>query len=134
MANIVEIQNLIDGPRNLVVKVAAILDTSDLALTDLAVPSARSDIGPFAGMKASRFRIDKIEYDIEDTLAMNLFWVAGPNQLIWSLAGRGIIDAWPYGGLQNTAGGATGAIQFNTAGWAASGVLSANATFWLVKQ
>ena len=125
MANIADIQILTDGPRHTVVKLSGILDTADIAVTDLLDPALRSDMGPFAGMKASQYRIDKITYEIEDTLAVNLFWDATADVLIASLVGRGEIDAYPYGGLQNNSGaGKTGKIQYSTAGWAVSGVLS----------
>ena len=125
MANIADIQVLIDGPRHTVVKLSGILDTSDIGVTDLLDPALRSDMGPFAGMKASQYRIDRINYDVEDTLAINLFWDATADVLITSLTGRGEVDSYPYGGLQNNSGaGKTGKIQYSTAGWAVSGILS----------
>ena len=125
MANIADIQILTDGPRHTVVRLAGILDTADIAITDLLDPALRSDIGPFMGMKAAQYRIDRINYEVEDTLALNLFWNATANVLIASFVGRGIIDAQPYGGLQNNSGaGKTGKIQYSTQGWAVSGILS----------
>lgn len=133
MANIVDLQILHDGRRNTVVKLTGIIDTADIAITDLLDPAARSDMDP--GIKATEYRVDKITYDIEDSLALNLYWDATADVLMTSLVGRGVLDAWPYGGLRNNAGaGKTGKIQYSTIGWAASGVISFTAILQCVKR
>ena len=134
MANSTAIQILVDGPRNVVVKVTGILDTSDVAVTDLLDPSTLSDFN-INGQKATQLAIKKIMYNVEDTLAINLYWDATTDVVIESLTGRGMIDAHKFGGLTNNAGaGKTGKIQYSTQGWAASAVLSFSVTLECVKQ
>ena len=53
MANSVTSQIIIDGPRNTVVKVAGILDTSDLASTVVADPAVLVGIDNTGGLEGS---------------------------------------------------------------------------------
>lgn len=133
MANSVTTQLLVDGPRNVVVKFEGILDTSDLGSTTVVDPAVLSDIIP--GTKASKLRIDKVTYNIEDTLAVNLFWDATSPVRIEALEGRGKMDHHRFAGLQNNAGsGITGKITATTQGWSSSAILSFSLVIELVKQ
>jgi hypothetical protein len=135
MANVTSIQTLVDGQKNVVIKVDGYLDTSDVALATLLDPATLSAIDN-EGHLATKLRIDKIVYDVEDTLAVNLFWDATADVSIWHLAGRGKLEFdRKYGGLQNNAGaGVTGKILYSTQGWAASGLLSYSFTLECTKQ
>jgi len=112
MANSFTTQTLLDGPRNLVVKLVGILDTSNLAST-LAV-----DVSTFSGAP-SLVRIDGIDYSIADQLAVQLYWDATTDVPIVNLAGREDVCYKEIGGLTNNGGtGVTGDILIQTTGWA----------------
>lgn len=132
--NVTSIQVLVDGPRNCVVKFEGILDTSDLSSTDVVDPAARSAMTT-NGTKATTFRIKKITHNIEDGLAVNLFWDATTPVRIESLTGRGNAKYGEFGGLINNAGatGFTGKITATTQGWSASSTLSFSVILELIK-
>jgi hypothetical protein len=147
MANSTSIQILEDGPSRVIVKLEGILDTSDVTRVDanLINPATLSSVDPTGSnvQKATALRIDRIQLNIEDSLAVTLFWDATTPQRIESLVGRGKIDYKPYGGLQlkgssgtaNTVpAGATGALSYSTQGWAASAVLSFSLLITFTKQ
>jgi len=134
MANVTSVQTLVDGPRHVVLKIDGVLDTSDLSSTLVIDPSTLSAMD-INGVKASQLRIDRIIFDVEDLLDVQLFWDATTPVRIWNLVGRGKIDARYYGGLQNNSGtGKTGKITMTTQGWVASATLSFTITLELVKQ
>jgi hypothetical protein len=122
MANYTNIQLLQDGPRNVIIKLTGILDTSDVAAATLLDPAALSVIGQNEGL-ATRLAIKHIKYNIEDTLAVYLYWEATADVLILPLEGRGNL---PFEtALTNTeAAGVTGKLKWATQGWAVSGVVS----------
>lgn len=135
MANNVSVQILVDGRENTVVKMQGVLDSSDVVSTVLVDPALLSDLGPFAGLKASNLRIKRIQYSIEDSLSVNLQWDATTPLMIEELVGRGQMDYGKFGGLQNNAGtGKTGKITFSTQGWATGSVLSFSLILELGKQ
>lgn len=134
MANSVNSQIIIDGPRNTVVKVAGILDTSDLASTVVADPAVLVGIDNTGGLKAATFRLVGLNYSIEDGLEVRLYWDAATPLLIEALNGRGALppSCQRYGGLTNNAGvGKTGRITMTTEGWA--GIKSFSLILELVK-
>lgn len=123
MANSVTYQTMIDGPRNTVVKIAGVLDTSDLASTIIIDPANFSPV-------PTQFRIDHVDYAISDQLELRLQWDATTPVDILPLAGRGRMSFWNFGGLHNNAGaGKTGKISLLTKGWA-----SGTQTFTLVLE
>lgn len=137
MANSTSIKILEDGPRNVVVKFEGVLDTSDLSSTTILDPSTLSDMDVY-GVKATKLRIQKIQFSIEDTLSVNLFWDATTPIRIEELVGRGKLDHHKFGGLMPTAteyasAGWTGKITATTQGWAASAVLSFSVILECVK-
>lgn len=135
MANSVTIQTLVDGPRNLVIKLDGLLDTSDVSATDLIDPATLSPIDNFTKALPSTVRIDRIIFDVEDSLSVTLYWDATTDVRIAQLVGRGKIEAKQFGGLINNAGsGKTGKVQYATQGWAASAVLSFSVTLECTKQ
>lgn len=128
MANVVGIQTLVDDARNTVVKVDMLLDTSDLGSTTVVDPALLSPA-------ASALRIDKMQFDVEDTLAVNLFWDAASPVSIWRLDGRGNVEAKEFGGLINNAGaGKTGKITMTTQGFTGGAALSASFVLSLAKM
>lgn len=127
MANVVAVQTLIDGPRNVVMKLTGLLDTSNESAT------LKVDVSTL-GQTPTAVRIDKINYSISDQLNVQLYWDATTDLLIVPLAGRGEINAKQFGGLQNNAGaGKTGDIWLATTGWA-SGTQSYEIILEMVKQ
>lgn len=134
MANVTSVQTLLDGPRNWVVKVDGVLDTSDLANTTLVDPAVLSANLPGQN-PYTQLRIDCIDYDVEDALELRLLWDANTPVKIWELTGRGTIEAAKYGGLINNAGaGKSGKILYATQGWAAGLTLSFTALVKGIKQ
>lgn len=120
MANLLETQVLLDGPRNVVVKVVGVLDTSDVANTVIADPALMAGIDSSGAQKALKLRLKEIEFTIEDGLAVNLLWDATTPVLIASYHGRGENCYNDFGGLNNNAGvGVNGKVLLNTEGWAA---------------
>lgn len=135
MANSTNIQVISDGPRNTIIKVVGTLDTSDLADTVIANPATLTGIDISGAQKAATFRIQKLSYNVEDGLVVNLFWQASTNQLIEALAGRGNMEFKDFSGLTNDAGaGKTGAIVANTQGWASGQTLTFTIVMHLLKQ
>jgi len=134
MANSVTTQVIEDGPRNYVLKVNMLLDTSDVSITDLITPSGLSALGDINGA-CSRVSIYRIVYDVEDSLTVNLYWDATTDVPIARLVGRGILDQKKFGGMPNNGGaGVTGKVQYDTQGWSASAVLAATFTIHAVKS
>lgn len=87
------------------------------------------------GRKATKLRIDKIQYSVEDLLSVNLYWAATTDVLIAHLVGQNELCAHKYGGIQNNAGsGVNGRIELVTQGWSASAVLSFTMLIECTKQ
>lgn len=135
MANSVNIQTILDGPRNAVVKVEGILDTSDLATTTLVDPALLFGINYTGLVKAAKLRIASITYNVEDLLEVRLAWDATTDVRIEQLTGRGRMCFAHFGGLvDNSDGGATGKILISTEGWSAGKILSFTVVLELLKQ
>lgn len=127
MANAVTTQIIEDGPRNSIVKLTGVLDTSNEALVTKIDPANFTPV-------PTQFRIDGIWYSISDQLEVQLQWNATANVLIIPLAGRGKQFYKQFGGLTNNAGaGKTGKIDLVTTGWA-SGTQIYEIILWLVKS
>jgi hypothetical protein len=133
MANSTTIQTLVDGPRNTILKLDGLLDTSDQASTVIVDPATLSDYN-INGVKATKLRINKINFDVEDGLDVELFWDAATPVRIGNLVGRGKVDAWRYGGIVNNATSPTGKITLATQGWSSGTILSYTIVLELVKQ
>lgn len=136
MANVINTQILVDGPRNTVLKVVGILDTSDLAATVVADPATLAGIDFSGTVKAARLRIKRVTYSIEDGLSVRLDWTATVPVPAAVYVGRSVECYDHFGGLQNNAAdaGNFGVISLSTQGWTASAVLSFTMEIELVKQ
>ena len=77
MTTTTSIQTLVDGPRNVVIKYEGTLTTTDATYKQIVLPSLLSDFD-INGVKANRLRINKIIYDVEDLLTVNLLWEISP--------------------------------------------------------
>ena len=136
MANSVQTQILEDGDRNVVVKLVGILDTSNVSLTTLLDPATLTSVNTSGlnSQKAETLAIKKVTFDIEDGLAVNLYWDADSDVPIWRFTGRAMANAEFIGFLQNNAGaGKTGKILYDTDGYS-SGVLSFSLLIECIKQ
>jgi len=132
MANSFTTQIVQEGPRNAIVKVTGILDTSNLALTAAVSVSTLTQGGTQPA--PAQVRIDHLDYSIADQLEIQLFWDATTDVALMPLAGRGRMSFHNFGGLQNNAGaGKTGDILIQTTGWA-SGTQVFSLIFEMVKQ
>lgn len=135
MANVISTQILIDGPRNVSVKIEGVLDTGDVANTVLLDPALLQGIDFSGAVKAAKLRIMEIQFTIEDTLAVNLLWDATTPVRIGEYTGRGKQCYHDFGGLQNNAGaGVNGKILWNTQGASAGPILSFTVVVDCVKQ
>ena len=132
MANSFTTQILEEGQRNAIVKLTAVLDTSDLALSNAVQMSDINQGG--IGATPTQVRIDHIDYSISDQLEVQLWWDATTDVIIMPLAGRGRLMFWNFGGLTNNSGaGKTGNILIKTTGWT-SGTQVFSVILELVKQ
>ena len=132
MANSTTTQVILDGPRNCIVKFEGVLDTSDLASTVIIDPATAQGMDNTGSLKAGKFRITRLLFNVEDGLSLNLFWDATTPARIEELTGRGVQDVHKFGGLISNAGaGATGKITATTEGW--SGIKSFSLILELVK-
>ena len=115
MANTITSQTLLDGPRNLVVKVKITGDGSgEESDTDLV------DISDFTG-PPGEVSIEKIKSSLVG-FSTKLSWNATTNVDALDLpVGENHMDFTPYGGLTNNAGtGVNGDILFSTVGLGAA--------------
>ena len=89
MANVLDMQIAEEGPRNAIVKLTGVLDSSDVTevpafgLTDFA----NND----QNLVLTGFRVDGVNYSIQDGINLVLAWNGLPPQQIFPLAGRGKI-------------------------------------------
>jgi hypothetical protein len=135
MANSVNTQVILDGPRNVVVKVEGILDSSDLASTVICDPTTYTGMDNTGSLKALDLIVDRIQFSIEDTLECRLAWDATTPTRIVELQGRGTEKYERFGGLVNNSGvGRTGKILLSTQGWAAAATISFTLLLSLKKQ
>ena len=120
MANDLQTQVILDGPRNVVIKVTGVLDTSDLANTVIADPATLTGIDNTGTLKAAKLRLKEIGFAVEDGLTVNLLWDATTPLLMTTWNGRGDRCYDDFGGLPNNAGvGVNGKVLLNTEGWTA---------------
>jgi hypothetical protein len=135
MANLVTIQKLVDGPRNVVIKLTGIIDTADIASTVLVDPATLDALGGASG-SPTRLIVDKISYNVESPLAVNLTWDATVPVTFASLVNSGDdLEFKSFGGIYNTeAAGVTGKIMYSTQGWAVAGILSFNVILEMRKR
>ena len=134
MANVVTTQILADGPRNTIVKIVGILDTSDIGYTTIVDPTTLSGIDGW-GNKAKQVRINKITFNVEDSMTVKLYWDATVPVPIDTLVGRGTNDASVFGGLNNNSGaGKTGSIAYTTDGFIGGSQYEFTVMLEMVKQ
>ena len=135
MANTLTTQIILDGPRNTVVKVVGVLDTSDLASTVIVDPATLAGIDNTGTLKAKKLKIVNVTHNVEDGLSVSMFWDATTPDRILDLVGRNELEFKRFAGLIDpTTVGSTGKITISTQGWAAAAVLSFSIVLELTKQ
>jgi hypothetical protein len=119
MANTLNVQTIIDGPRNLIVKVTGVLTTSDLAATQIVTPN--TTFHPAQTVPPPLVALNYIDYSISDPLEVTLYWgnSTGPaaGVPIMPLAGRGRMSFDDFKGLTNNQVPTDGSIWIATNGW-----------------
>lgn len=106
------IQKLIDGYRNVVVRVVGEVTDTDVPSTMLIQLSTLSPI-------PTSLRIDRVKYSLPNgsDLDVQLWWDATSPSLIWGMSGGDDGEFSNFGGLTNNAPpGFTGNILFSTSG------------------
>jgi len=129
MANYSNIQIMEDGPVHTVLKLSGNANTADFTYATLVDPALRSSVDPTGSnwKLAGWYRVDKVTFNIEDGITVNLYWDdTSQTTVIEQLAGRGKAEYRPVGGLQNPKNtGWTGKISWSTSSetgtWTASG-------------
>lgn len=135
MANSLEQQIVSEGPRNVIVKLTGILDTSDITQLPAINISSFTTNEPRTMGVLSGFRVDSVEWSMSKDLEVQLFWDSNTPQQILPLAGRGEICATKYGGLcpDQTKSGYSGNINLVTNGYVGGSVQNFSIVLELVK-
>lgn len=117
MANTVETETLVDGSRNLVVRIHLESDGVSGELSDLVLIDASTYTPAFTNSKIMKIQSNLIGFTAE------LAWDATANVHAWSLPDYEQDQDFSYvGGLPNKAGaGKTGDLLISTAGFTAAG-------------
>lgn len=133
MANSLDKQITLDGPRNAVVKLTGTVDTTNVAL----VPAIL--LGDFINndqnLTLIGFRVDLIEWSISNPLEVQLGWNSTNPQQIFPLSGRGRIASDNYGGFlpDTKRAGFDGTIQLSTTNYTPGTLANYTIVFELVK-
>ena len=117
MANSLTYQITEEGPRNAVVKLTGVLDTSNVSeLPAIALGDFHNND---QNLNLTTFRVDLVEYVIASPLEVILEWQSATPLVIFALAGRGRIGSLQYGGVHpdKTLPGFTGNINLRTTGY-----------------
>jgi hypothetical protein len=101
-----------------------VLDSGDLAYAVILDPATLAGIDNTGTLKATKLRIEHVQFSIEDNLSVNLFWDAGTPKRIEEYTGRGHQKYYSFGGLVNNAVAPTGKIGASTEGAAVGSTLS----------
>ena len=132
MANSLSIQILEEGPRNAVVKLVGVLDTSNQSAV-LAIDLSTLNQGGL-GPTPTAVRIDMVDYSISDQLSVQFLWDATTDVVALALVGREDMNFKGFGGVNNNAGaGKNGNILITTTGYT-SGTQVYTIVLQMVKQ
>jgi hypothetical protein len=133
MSNKLEIQITQEGPRNAIVKLTGIIDTSDIVESPAIslVDCLNNDVN----LTLAGFRVDLIEWSMSAGMEIQLAWNGTIPQQIFPLAGRGRINSTNYGGFipDTTRPGYDGSINLYSNGYAAGTVQNFTIILELIK-
>jgi hypothetical protein len=126
MANVTDLQILVDGDRNVIVKIAGILDTANISKTALVDVSA---LAPACSLVA----LKKATFSVQSPLSVNLYWDANTDVPLLTMSGADHQCFGEEGQLGNNAGtGINGDVLYETTGYS-SGSLTYSAILWFTK-
>lgn len=126
MANVTTVQTIQDGDRNLILAIAGVLDTSNVAKAQLVAVSALVPA-------ASLVKLKKAQWSVQPGLSINLYWDATADVPFLCMSGSDHQCYAEEGHIPNNAGaGVTGNVDYETTGWSA-GTLTYSAVLWFVK-
>jgi hypothetical protein len=94
-----------DGPINTRIRVVSEGQTVALPYTVIANPTTLSFMDQSFGLRATALRIDKVDYDVEDGLEVDVFWgntTPANADPIWAFTGRGMVDNCKYKDFNNS--------------------------------
>lgn len=136
MSNSYIIQKLIDGPRNVVMKVDVSLDGSGDYVNPQTIVnlSTLSSMGPTFGLHPKDISVIVLDWDIQQSLAVNLFWDGFGPASLWRMVGRSMEKAYSFGGLRNNADQPNGNITMTTASQSLAVPLVGSFTIRCVKR
>lgn len=134
MPNILDRQIVEEGPRNAVVKLTGVLDTSDASEVSCIQLGDFINNDP-VGIPLIGFRVDHITFAIGNGLEVQIAWNGLNPQQIAPLAGRGKIDSTDDGGFipDMTREGYDGSINLTTTGYQPNSVQNFTVFLRLVK-
>jgi len=113
------VQILNDGYRNTTIKIDGYLNAADLTAVTIIDPSTLSQMDG-QGVIPDRVRVNRINFDIQDGIQVDLNWDGATPASLWKLTGRGEIKAKPFGGITDNATTPNGKIIATTIGGAAT--------------
>ena len=126
MANVTTVQTIQDGERNLIIAIAGVLDTSNVAKTQLVDVSALVPA-------TARLKLKEAKWSAQQGLSINLYWDATTDVPFLCMSGSDHQCYAAEGHIPNNAGtGVTGDVDYETSGWA-SGILTYSAVLWFIK-
>ena len=133
MANVYDRQVVEEGPRNAVVKLTGVLDSTDASFVPVIALSDFTNNDK--NLVLTGFRFNEVEYSISDPLGVTLSWMGTNPQTIVAIAGRGEICAEEHGGLlpDTSRAGYTGDIQLSTTGFVIGKIANYTLILELVK-
>lgn len=117
MANTFDLQVLNDGHRNAIVRISAVLDTSDADLTISLDTFTNNDVQ--GGQTLRGLRLDSIDNQIGSGLQVQLYWAAAVDQLMFTAVGQHETCFKDHGGLvpDMSALGFNGNVKVKTIGF-----------------
>lgn len=135
MANQIELQVVEEGPRNAIVKIAAVLDTKDITTEGVSFIKPSLFNNNDVHLNLTGFRVDEVVYSVGNACDVVLSWNGSVPQLITPLSRAGKIDAWMDGGFipDTTRDGYDGSINIKTSGYPAGSVQNLSLLVRLVK-
>jgi len=131
MANTTYVKVIEDGPRNAIVRVTALLDTSNLAATALVTKAmfTNNDVaaGPLTG-----FRVNEVKFTVSNGSGAVIEWEATTPQMIGAFFDANEV-CWAPGLVPDAAAaGYTGSILFRSVNWVAT-IQGFTITLYLIK-
>ena len=130
MASELKVQTLNDGFKNTTIKIDGFVNAVDLTSQTVLDLSLLGQVDGFGNL-ASTMRVTRINFDVEDSLQVNLDWGGATPNNLWRCTGRGEIKGKSFGGFPDNATTPNGTITVSTLGGAASSI---NLAFTIVLE